>query len=314
MTSPAVLLDQLSALTDPVRVRLLILLENNELNVRELQDVFQLPQSTVSRHLKALADEGWVASRAEGPSQLYRLSRPKEDSPRARLWELVRDEMVSTTAAKSDRSRVRPVLAERHRRSREFFDTGAGQWDRLREELFGARTELSAMLGLLDPSWVVGDLGAGTGAFSAAVAPFVSRVIAVDESAPMLAAARARLEGLHNVELRQGELELLPVREAELNLAALVLVLPFVADPGRVLAEAAHALEAGGRILVLDLQPHERAHYSQQMGHLWHGFGQGQVMEWMTGAGLRDVRYVALPPQPDAKGPGLFVATATKPE
>jgi ArsR family transcriptional regulator len=130
----------------------------------------------------------------------------------------------------------------------------------------------------------------------------------------MLAAARARLEGFGNVELRQGELELLPVREAELNLAALVLVLPFVPDPGRVLAEASHALEAGGRILVLDLQPHERAHYSQQMGHLWHGFGQGQMLEWMTGAGLRDVRYVALPPVPEAKGPGLFVATATKPE
>jgi ArsR family transcriptional regulator len=314
MGSPAVLLDQLSALTDPIRVRLLILLENNELNVRELQDVIQLPQSTVSRHLKVLADEGWVTSRAEGPSQLYRLSVPPEGSSRARLWDLVRDEMVSTAAAKRDRTRVRPVLAERHRRSRQFFDTGAGQWDRMREELFGARTELSAMLGLLDPSWVVGDLGAGTGAFAAAVAPFVSRVVAVDESAPMLAAARARLEGLGNVELRQGELELLPVREAELNLAALVLVLPFVPDPGRVLSEAAHALEAGGRILVLDLQPHERAHYSQQMGHLWHGFGQGQMMEWITGAGLRDVRYVALPPVPDAKGPGLFVATATKPE
>jgi len=314
MASPALLLDQLSALTDPIRVRLLILLENNELNVRELQDVLQLPQSTVSRHLKVLADEDWVASRAEGPSQLYRLSGPHEGSSRARLWDLVRDEMASTAAAKRDRTRVRPVLAERHRRSREFFDTGAGQWDRLREELFGARTELSAMLGLLDPSWVVGDLGAGTGAFAAAVAPFVSRVVAVDESAPMLAAARARLEGVDNVELRQGELELLPVREAELNLAALVLVLPFVPDPGRVLAEAAHALEAGGRILVLDLQPHERAHYSQQMGHLWHGFGQAQMMEWMTGAGLRDVRYVALSPVPDAKGPGLFVATATKPE
>jgi ArsR family transcriptional regulator len=160
----------------------------------------------------------------------------------------------------------------------------------------------------------VGDLGAGTGAFSAAVAPFVSRVIAVDESAPMLAAARARLAGFGNVELREGELELLPVREAELDLAALVLVLPFVPDPGRVIAEAAHALEAGGRILVLDLQPHERAHYSQAMGHLWHGFSQGQMQAWMTGAGLRDVRYVALPPLPDAKGPGLFVATAAKPE
>jgi ArsR family transcriptional regulator len=314
MGSPAPLLDQLSALTDPIRVRLLILLENNELNVRELQDVLQLPQSTVSRHLKVLAEEDWVTSRAEGPSQLYRLSSPSEGSSRARLWELVREEMAASAAAKRDRTRVRPVLAERHRRSREFFDSGAGQWDRLREELFGARTELSAMLGLLDPSWVVGDLGAGTGALSAAVAPFCSRVIAVDESAPMLAAARARLEGFGNVELRQGELELLPVREAELNLAALVLVLPFVPDPGRVLAEASHALEAGGRILVLDLQPHERAHYSQQMGHLWHGFGQGQMLEWMTGAGLRDVRYVALPPVPEAKGPGLFVATATKPE
>ena len=314
MGSPTVLLEQLSALADPIRVRLLILLENNELNVRELQDVLQLPQSTVSRHLKVLGDEDWVTSRAEGPSQLYRLATPQEGSSRARLWDLVRDEMALIAAAKRDRTRLRPVLAERHRRSREFFDTGAGQWDRLREELFGARTELSAMLGLLDPSWVVGDLGAGTGAFSAAVAPFVSRVIAVDESAPMLDAARARLEGFSNVELRKGELELLPVREAELNLAALVLVLPFVPDPGRVLAEAAHALEAGGRILVLDLQPHERAHYSQEMGHLWHGFSQGQVMAWMTGAGLRDVRYVALPPVPDAKGPGLFVATATKPE
>lgn len=314
MGPPAVLLDQLSALTDPIRVRLLILLENNELNVRELQDVLQLPQSTVSRHLKLLADEDWVTSRAEGPSQLYRLLSPREGSSRSRLWDLVRDEMTSTAAAKRDRTRVRPVLAERHRRSREFFDTGAGQWDRLREELFGARSELSAMLGLLDPSWVVGDLGAGTGAFSAAVAPFVSRVIAVDESKPMLAAARARLEGFGNVEIRQGDLELLPVREAELNLAALVLVLPFVPDPGRVLAEAAHALEAGGRILVLDLQPHERAHYSRQMGHLWHGFGQSQILEWMTGAGLREIRYVALPPLPDATGPGLFVATATKPE
>jgi ArsR family transcriptional regulator len=314
MASTAVLLDQLSALTDPIRVRLLILLDTNELNVRELQDILQLPQSTVSRHLKVLADESWVTSRADGPSQRYRLTAPQEGSPRGRLWDLVREEMVVTGPAKRDRERLRPVLAERHRRSREFFDSEAGQWDRLRGELFGSRTELSALLGLLDPSWVVGDLGAGTGAFSAAVAPFVSRVIAVDESGPMLAAARARLEGFGNVELRQGELELLPVREAELNLAAMVLVLPFVPDPGRVLAEAAHALDAGGRMLVLDLQPHERAHYSQQMGHLWHGFSQGTMMEWMTGAGLRDVRYIALPPVPDAKGPGLFVATATKPE
>jgi len=314
MTASPVL-HQLSALADPIRVRLLILLENNELNVRELQDILQLPQSTVSRHLKLLVDEGWAASRADGASQMYRLEAPPpEGSSRARLWELVRDEIAPSKPARRDAERLRPVLAQRHRRSREFFDTEAGQWDRLREELFGARAELSVLLGLLDPAWVVGDLGTGTGAFAAAVAPFVSRVIAVDESGPMLAAARARLEGFKNVELRQGELELLPVREAELDLAALLLVLPFVPDPGRVLAEAAHAVEPGGRVLVLDLEPHERTGYSQSMGHLWHGFSQGQMLQWMTGAGLRDVRYTTLPPLPGAKGPGLFVATAHKPE
>lgn len=310
----ATVLEQLTALADPVRVRLLKLLENNELNVRELQEVLQLPQSTVSRHLKLLTDEDWAASRAEGPSQLYRFTAPGAGSPRARLWELVRDEVAASRQARKDAERLRPVLAQRHRRSREFFDTEAGQWDRLRAELFGARAELSTLLGLLDPAWVVGDLGTGTGAFAAAVAPFVSRVIAVDESGPMLAAARARLEGFGNVELRQGELELLPVREAELDLAAMLLVLPFVPDPARVLAEAAHAVEPGGRVLVLDLEPHERTGYSQTMGHLWHGFSQGQMLEWMTGAGLRDVRYTALPPLPDAKGPGLFVATARKRE
>jgi ArsR family transcriptional regulator len=307
-------LDQLSALADPIRVRLLILLENNELNVRELQDILQLPQSTVSRHLKLLADENWAASRAEGASQMYRLHVPSEGSSQARLWELVRDEVATSKPARRDAERLRPVLAQRHRRSREFFDSEAGQWDRLREELFGARAELSALLGLLDPAWVVGDLGTGTGAFAAAVAPFVARVVAVDESGPMLAAARARLEGFPNVELRQGELELLPVREAELDLAALLLVLPFVPDPGRVLAEAAHAVEPGGRVLVLDLEPHEGTSSSQAMGHLWHGFSQGQMLQWMTGAGLRDVRFTTLPPLPDAKGPGLFVATAGKPE
>src|SRR4030095_3274695 len=107
------------------------------------------------------------------------------------------------------------------------------------EKLFGSRYELASLLALLDPNLVVGDLGCGTGAFSAAIAPFVRKVIAVDESSPMLEAARGRLQHLPNVEVRQGELELLPANEDELNLAALILVLPYVPDPGRVLGEAA---------------------------------------------------------------------------
>jgi ubiquinone/menaquinone biosynthesis C-methylase UbiE len=206
------------------------------------------------------------------------------------------------------------VLARRHGRSRQFFASEAGQWDRMREELFGHRFELQALMGLLDPDWVVGDLGCGTGQLAAQLSPFVKRVIAVDESTPMLDAARARLAGHPNVDLRQGELELLPVREMELDLAVLALVLPHVPVPGRVLAEAARALQPGGRLVIVDLQPHERTEYAQTMGHLWHGFEAAQVRGWASAAGLLATRYLPLAPEPAAKGPGLFVATATKPD
>ncbi len=306
-------LDHLSALADPIRSRILLALERQELSVSELQQALQLPQSTVSRHLKVLADEGWVSARPDRTSHHYRLASQSLGTSAQRLWELVREEVGATRAGRQDAERVRAVLARRHTRSREFFDTEAGQWDRLREELFGHRFELCSLLGLLDPDWVVGDLGCGTGSLAAAVAPFVRRVIAVDESGPMLVAARARLAQMGNVDLRQGELELLPVNEMELDLAVLALVLPYVPEPGRVLGEAARALQPGGRLLVVDLQPHDRAEYAQTMGHLWQGFDPSQMRSWVSAAGLKDLRHVALAPEPRAKGPGLFVLTARQP-
>ncbi|HSR14786.1 MAG TPA: metalloregulator ArsR/SmtB family transcription factor [Gemmatimonadales bacterium] len=308
------LFDHLTALADSTRSRLLLVLQEHELTVRELQEALQLPQSTVSRHLKVLSDEEWVTSRPEGTSQRYRVLPPPAGSAAEQLWGLVRGEVAASPAARQDAARIREVLARRHGRSRQFFATEAGQWDRLREELFGPRYELQALLGLLDPDAVVGDLGCGTGHLSAAVAPFVRKVIAVDESPPMLAAARARLAAAANVEVREGELELLPVNEMELDLAVLALVLPYVPEPSRVLAEAARALQPGGRLLVVDLQPHDRAEYAQTMGHVWQGFAAGPMLAWLAGAGLIATRYVPLLPEPSARGPGLFLAMARKPD
>jgi ArsR family transcriptional regulator len=306
------LTDLLPSLGDPLRARLLVALEAHELSVRELQEILQLPQSTASRHLRVLAEQKWVDVRPDGASQRYRFTPPPDGSPRERLWKLIRDETVAGKAAQSDARRIKAVLAQRQTRSRRFFATEAGRWDRLREELFGQRFELGLLLGLVDPAWTVGDLGCGTGALSSALAPFVRRVIAVDESEPMLAGARSRLEQFANVEVRQGELVLLPLGEDDLDVAALVLVFPYVPDPGRVLGEAARAVRPGGRILVMDLQPHDRTDWEHTMGHLWQGFGPGQMLGWMSGAGLRESRYVALPPDPESKGPGLFVATGVK--
>ncbi len=312
MTTPT-LQDHLTDLADPIRGRILLALEGHELSVSELQTILQLPQSTVSRHLKVLSDGGWLARRVEGTSHRYRFDRGELPEQSLQVYELVRDDVARNPVTREDRRRTRTVLAERHTRSRTFFASEAGRWDQLRTELFGRRPELLALLGLIDPAWVVGDLGCGAGHLAAAMAPFARRVIAVDESKEMLRAAGERVAGFDNVEVREGELELLPVSEAELDVAVLAMVLPYVPEPGRVLGEAARALQPGGRLLLLDLQRLERAEYEQTMGHLWLGFLPGQIQEWLTGAGLVSPRLVALPPDPDARGPGLFAATARKP-
>ena len=192
---PPAILDHLSALADTTRSRILLLLDRHELTVSELCGIMQLPQSTVSRHLKALADSGWIAARAEGTSNLYAMTRDLDGSAR-RLWALVREQVGPTPAAVQDQRRAQTVLAERRTKSQEFFSSSAGQWDRLRDELFGERFHLAALPAFADAEWTVGDLGCGTGQLTAALAPFVRHVIAVDASAAMLQAAKKRLQRL----------------------------------------------------------------------------------------------------------------------
>jgi ArsR family transcriptional regulator len=178
--------------------------------------------------------------------------------------------------------------------------------------LFGERSELLPLAGLLDPAWVVADLGCGTGHLSRAVAPFVKRVIAVDASAAMLRVAKARIGDLPNVEIRRGELESLPIEAGTVDLACLVMVLPYVADPAAVVVGAARALKAGGRLLICDLMSHERAEYRQTMGHQRLGVSEQDMTEWLANAGLAQGRYVPLPLASDAKGPRLFTAVGVK--
>ena len=304
--------DRLSALADPIRSRLLLLLDRHELTVGELCSALQLPQSTVSRHLKTLADEGWVIARAEGTSRRYAMPGAALDPGARRLWHLVREQVGTTPSARHDLTRIEQLLLERRSTSQAFFLSRAGQWDKVRVELYGSRADLTPFAALLDPGWIVADLGCGTGQTTAALAPFVGRVIAVDESSAMLAAARRRLVDRDQVEVRSGRLEDLPIDDAELDAAILSLVLHFVVDPAAVFAEAARTIRPGGRLLVVDMVPHEREDYRSTMGHLWLGFDATQLTEWLERAGFGDVRIVPLPPDPQAKGPGLFTARAVR--
>ncbi len=304
--------DHLAILSDAIRVRMLAVLEGRELTVTELCDVLQLPQSTVSRHLKTLSDGEWVVSRRDGTRRLYVLSVSEMESFPKELWEVVRDQVKHSSAASDDDRRLKHILAKRRTKSEEFFSSAAGQWNRLREELFGATSHLRAMVGFLDPEAVVGDLGCGTGNVSEWLAPFASRIIAVDDSKEMLKTAKQTLNGHRNVEVRHGSLEKLPIDNAELNVAVLMLVLHHLAEPQLALSEAARVLKRGGRVLILDMLSHDREDYRQTMGHVWLGFSEKQTGRWLSDAGFKDMRWRLLPPEAGARGPSLFVATARR--
>ena len=306
------ILDHLSALSDATRSRVLLLLERHELTVSELCSITQLPQSTVSRHLKALVDSGWIAARAEGTSRLYTMSRETLDPSARRLWQIVREQVNPSAAAVQDQHRLQVTLSERRTKSQEFFSSSAGRWDRVRDELFGDRFDLAALAALAHCNWVAGDFGCGTGQVSASLAPFVARVIAVDASPEMLDAAGERLSGFGNVEVRRGELEALPIDDDAVDLATLMLVLHHVPEPEKAIAEIARVLKPGGRALIVDMLPHDRESYRQQMGHIWLGFSEEYLQRVLGEAGLVHTRIVTLPPDSHAKGPALFVATGEK--
>lgn len=306
------LLDSFSALADPTRCRMLWLLDEQELTVSELCNVLQLPQSTVSRHLKTLADAGWVRSRRNGTSRYYALALDNVSDGREQIWQLTRAQLTGRRGAEQDRRRLARVLADRSRTSQQFFASVAGEWDRLRNELFGDQFSWQALLGLLPSDWIVADLGCGTGVVLSAIAPHVGHAVGVDASDEMLASARARVRDLSNVELRRGTLEALPLDDGSIDAAVMMLVLHHLPAPAKALAEAARVLKPGGRLLVVDMLPHERDEYRRQMGHVWLGFAEDQLQRLVEQAGFVTSRFTPLTPLTAAKGPALFAASAAK--
>jgi len=306
------LLGWMDGLADATRLRLLRLLEREELSVQELCDVLRLPQSTVSRHLKTLSGQGWLASRRQGTASLYRFAEAADAGAR-RLWKLARAETDGWSSAEQDEVRLEARLRARREGAEEFFAGAARQWEALRAEAYGQRFEREALLGLLPPEWTVADLGCGAGSLSASLAPHVARVIGVDQSAAMLRAARRRLGGLDNVELHRAGLEALPLPSGSCDAALLVLVLSYVPEVAPVLAEAARILKAGGRLVVVDLARHGDEPFARRLGQARLGFAPGELAGALAAAGLDAPAIRPLPPEAGARGPALFIATARLP-
>ncbi len=312
---PDSVLAWMGSLADPTRLRLLRILERHELGVIELCGILQSPQSTISRHLKILADEGWLKSQRQGTNHLYRFTLDDIAPAQRRLWTLVREQTESWATVDQDRLRLSVLLRDKRqeaRDSRAFFAGAAGQWDKLRSELYGDRFTTAAMLALLPSDTIVADLGCGTGRLAEELAPYVGRLIGVDNSPAMLKTARKRTAGLANVDLRSGELLALPIADGECDAALLLLALTYVSDPIGVLKEAARILKPAGRVVIVDLLPHNREDFRRQLDQESLGIDPRQMRELLETAGFTDARIQSLPPEPQAKGPALLLASGAR--
>ena len=312
VTQPDALLGWMESLSDPTRLRLLRLLERHELGVAELCDVLQLPQSTVSRHLKVLSDQAWTGSRRQGTAHLYRTILDDLEAPARRLWLLAREQTENWATVQQDELRLVRLLRDRQKDSQAFFAGAAHQWDKLRNDLYGTCFTDSAMLALLPADYVVADLGCGTGQAVALLADQVKQVIGVDASGAMLKAAQKRVGDRANVDLRRGDLEAVPIDDASCDAAISLLVLTYLPSPASALKEMARILKPGGRAVIVDLLPHDREDFRRQMEQQHRGFAVEAVRKMMTDAGFDKPAVRALPPVPNAKGPALFLAGGCK--
>jgi ubiquinone/menaquinone biosynthesis C-methylase UbiE/DNA-binding transcriptional ArsR family regulator len=306
------LLARMSSLADMTRLRLLRLLERHELGVVELCDVLQLPQSSVSRHLKVLGDQKWVRARRQNTTRLYRTILDELEPAARKLWLLAREQTDSWPTGKQDQLRLQRLLSQRKVDSQSFFAGAAAEWDRLRRDLYGERFSIAAMLALLPGNQIVADLGCGSGNLAADLAGFVNKVIGVDSSTAMLKAAKRRTAEHANVDLRKGDLSAVPIETASCDAALLVLALTYLSAPDRAVTEMARILKPGGRGVIVDLLPHDREDFRRQMGQASLGL-EPKVIERMMGeAGLENITTRLLSPEPNVKGPALFLTAGTK--
>lgn len=294
-----------------VRLRILRLLEVQELAVGEVARVLQLPQSTVSRHLRVLAEGRWLLRRTEGTATLYRLVQDELSMEARALWVTIRDQLGDSNELSEDDRRLRGVLADRKLDSETFFGRVAGEWDDLRNSLFGAEFTTRALLSLLPGGWTVADIGCGTGNAAEILAPYAERVVAVDHSEPMLDAARKRLEGTRNIDFIESPVERLAIADGAVDAAVAVLVMHHIPDVGPALREIRRILRddrSGGVALIVDMCAHDRSEYRHTMGHQHLGFTRSEMEGLAVAAGFRSCAWWDLPISRDSKGPGLFAA------
>lgn len=278
----------LRVVADSNRLRILLLLEGEELSVAELQEILAMGQSTISTHLSQLKQAGLVEDRRTGKNSLYRLKR---ENGAGVLGELLTQARAEIAEAKRDQAAVKRVLKKRQDKTRAFFDDVAGRFGRSYVPGKSWKSVAEALLKLMPPM-VIADLGAGEGAFSLLLAQRAKRVIAVDTSAKMVEFGRqqAKRQSVKNVDYRLGDMEEVPIEDGSVDLVFFSQSLHHALHPERAVAEAWRILKPGGRIAILDLAKHRFEEARELYADEWLGFSEVELDAAMEEVGFSGIQ------------------------
>jgi len=293
-------LKSLRALSDATRLRIVALLEKDELSVNELQEITRLGQSRISTHLGLLSDCELVQSRREGKRTFYRLNPHASGATGEFIQMAIRGAKEQPEHA-SDQINLKRILARRREQAQLFFNQVAGRFDRV----YGPGRSWQAFGHLLLrilPPLTVADLGAGEGLLSELLARRCKKVIAVDNSERIVAfgAAKAKKIGLKNLEFRLGDLQSPPIEAGSVDLVVLSQALHHAEDPAAALVAAYKLLKPHGQILILDLLAHKFDKARELYGDRWLGFPESELQRWLEEAGFKkiEISVVAREEQP----------------
>ena len=293
-------LKALRSLADSTRLRIVALLERDELSVNELQEVTRMGQSRISTHLRQLQEAELLQSRREGKRSFYKLNSGADALTQEFIQLAIRGAKELPEHA-SDLLNLKRILARRNEQAQLFFNQIAGRFDRS----YGPGRSWEAfgqMLLRIMPPLVVADLGAGEGLVSELLARRAKKVIAVDNSEKIVAfgAAKAKRNGLKNLEFRLGDLEAPPIQPQSVDLVILSQALHHAKNPAAAIAAAYRILKPGGQVLILDLIEHSVEQARGLYGDLWLGFPEGDLHSWLEAAGFKriEIGIVAREEQP----------------
>ncbi len=277
------------AMSDPTRLRIMALLADDELSVQELQEITRLGQSRISTHLGLLADAGLLRSRRDGKRTFYAWDGSGEVAG-PELRKLAAAGASELPEAEADRINRKRIVGLRQEQAQVFFNQVAGRFDRV----YGPGRSWQAFGHLLlrvMPPLVVADLGAGEGLLSELLARRCKRVIAVDNSEKIVAfgAAKAKKNGLKNLEFRRGDLQDPPLESGSVDLVVLSQALHHAGEPLKAVMGAHRILKQGGQVMILDLRAHGFEQARELYGDRWLGFAESDLQGWLETAGFRGI-------------------------